>query len=261
LIDTPGGGHVRLGEVADIRIAPTPISIQRDAVSRYLDVTANISGRSFGAVTGEISNSLEEIDFPLEYRAEILGDYAQQQAAQQRILLFSAVAVIGIFLLLQASFWSWHLALAAFVTILASLSGGVLAALVAGGEISLGSLFGFLILLGLATRFVIVLFHHMQNLELNEAVEFGPELVIKAATDRLTPMLMTSSGLGVLFLPFLVAGAIPGLEFFTPMAIVILGGMVTNLFLVLFVSPALYLRYGLKREFTPEIKSEHVPAA
>ncbi|MGW8224580.1 MAG: efflux RND transporter permease subunit [Anaerolineales bacterium] len=260
LIDTPGGGHVRLGEVADIRLAPTPINIQRDAVSRYLDVTANVSGRSYGAVTEDISTSLKTIDFPLEYHLELLGDFAEQQAAQQRTLLFAAVAVIGIFLLLQASFWSWHLALAAFVAILASLSGGVLAALIAGGEISLGSLFGFLIVLGLAARFVIVMFHHMQNLEQNEGMEFGPELVLQAATDRMKPIMMTSIGLALVFIPILVTGAVPGLEIFTPMVIVILGGLITTLLLALIVSPALYLRYGLKRESVAEIKSGHVPA-
>ncbi|MBE9475446.1 MAG: efflux RND transporter permease subunit [Chloroflexi bacterium] len=248
LIDTPGGGHVRLDEVAAIRIAPTPINIKRDAVSRYIDVTANVDGRSYGAVVTDIENSFEEIEFPLEYHAELLGDYAQQRASQQRTLIFTVVAAIGVILLLQASFWSWHLALAAFFTVLASLSGGVLTALLAGGEISLGSLFGFLAVLGIALRYSVVSTRHLQHLEQQEGVEFGPELVLRGAGERLRPILMTAFAVGLAVLPLAVSGAIPGLEILHPMAIVILGGLVTTTLLSLFVLPALYLRYGMKTE-------------
>jgi Cu/Ag efflux pump CusA len=248
LIDTPGGGHVRLGEVAEIRIAPSPINIKRDAVSRYIDVTANVEGRSYVAVVADIDSSLDGIDFPLEYHAELLGDFAQQQASQQRTLLFAAVAAIGIILLLQASFWSWHLAIAAFVTILASLTGGVLAALLGGAVISLGSLFGFLAVLAISIRYSIVLTKHLQYLEQQEGVEFGPELVLRGAGERLRPILITAFATGMAVLPLAVAGAIPGLEILHPMAIVILGGLVTTTLLNLFVLPALYLRYGMKTE-------------
>ena len=248
LIDTPGGGHVRLGEVAEIRIAPSPINIKRDAVSRYIDVTANVEGRSYGAVVADIDSSLDGIDFPLEYHAELLGDFAQQQASQQRTLLIAAVAAIGIILLLQASFWSWHLAIAAFVTILASLTGGVLAALLGGGVISLGSLFGFLAVLAISIRYSIVFTKHLQYLEQQEGVEFGPELVLRGAGERLRPILISAFATGMAVLPLAVAGAIPGLEILHPMAIVILGGLVTTTLLNLIVLPALYLRYGMKTE-------------
>jgi Cu/Ag efflux pump CusA len=261
LIDTPGGGHVRLGEVAEIRIAPTPINIKRDAVSRYIDVTANVDGRSYGAVVADIESGLGGIEFPLEYHVELLGDYAQQRASQQRILLFAAVAAIGIFLLLQASFWSWHLALAAFLTILASLTGGVLAALLGGGEISIGSLFGFLAVLGIALRYNIVLTRHLQHLEQQEDVEFGPDLVLRGAGERLRPILITAFATAMAVLPLAVAGAIPGLEILHPMAVVILGGLVTTTLLSLFVLPALYLRYGMKIEIIETPSPEPVASS
>jgi Cu/Ag efflux pump CusA len=248
LIDTPGGGHVRLGEVAEIRISPTPINIKRDAVSRYIDVTANVDGRSYGAVVADIENSFDQIEFPLEYHVELLGDYAGQRASQQRTLIFSAIAVGGIILLLQASFWSWHLALAAFITILASLSGGILTALLAGGEISFGSLFGFLAVLAIAVRYSIVLTRHLQYLEQQEGVEFGPELVVRGAAERLRPTLMTAFAVGFAILPLVVVGPMPGLEILHPMAVVLLGGLVTTTLLSLFVFPPLYLRYGMKTE-------------
>ena len=261
LIDTPGGGHVRLGEVAEIRIAPTPINIKRDAVSRYIDVTANVDGRSYGAVVADIESGLGGIEFPLEYHAELLGDYAQQRASQQRTLLIAAVAAIGIFLLLQASFWSWHLALAAFLTILASLTGGVLAALLGGGVISLGSLFGFLAVLAIALRYNIVLTRHLQHLEQQEDVEFGPDLVLRGAGERLRPILITAFATAVAVLPLAVAGAIPGLEILHPMAIVILGGLVTTTLLSLFVLPALYLRYGMNTEIIETPSPEPVASS
>ncbi len=261
LIDTPGGGHVRLGEVAEIRIAPSPINIKRDAVSRYIDVTANVEGRSYGAVVEDIDSSLDGIGFPLEYHAELLGDFAQQQASQQRTLLFAAVAAIGIILLLQASFWSWHLAIAAFVTILASLTGGVLAALLGGGVISLGSLFGFLAVLAISIRYSIVLTKHLQYLEQQEGVEFGPELVLRGAAERLRPILITAFATGMAVLPLAVAGAIPGLEILHPMAIVILGGLVTTTLLNLIVLPALYLRYGMKTEIIETPSPEPVASS
>jgi CzcA family heavy metal efflux pump len=248
LIDTPGGGHVRLGEVADIRVAPSPINIKRDAVSRYIDVTANLDGRSPGAVVADIENSYAGINLPFEYHIELLGDYAGQQASTQRTLLFTAVAIVGIILLLQAAFWSWHLALAAFITILASLSGGLLTALLTGGEISLGSLFGFLAILAIAVRYSMVMTRHLQHMEQQEGVEFGPELVLRGAADRLRPIVMTAFAVGLAVLPMAVVGPIPGLEILHPMAVVLLGGLVTATLLSLFVFPALYLRYGMKTE-------------
>lgn len=260
MIDTPGGGHILLSEVADIRITPTPISIKRDAVSRYIDVTANVDGRSYSAVATDIGNSLAGIEFPLEYHAELLGDFAAQQAAQRQNLLIAIVAAVGIFLLLQAAFWSWHLAFAVLVTALASLSGGLLTALLAGGEITLGSLFGFLVVIGISVRYNVVLTRHLQYLDQQEGEEFSPELVLRGMGERLRPILLTAFGLFMAILPVVVAGAIPGLEIMQPMAVVILGGLVTTTLLTLFVLPPLYLRYGMHTEPIQTIESQHVPS-
>jgi CzcA family heavy metal efflux pump len=257
LIDTPGGGHVRLGEVADVRVAPIPITIKRDAVARYIDVTGTVDGRSFSAVVKDIENNLNGIDFPLEYHAELLGDYAQQRAAQQQTWLLAAVAAVGVILLLQACFWSWQLALGVFITVLASLSGGVLAAFLAGGEISFGSLFGFLTVASLALRYGIVLTRHLQYLEYQEGETFGAELVLRGAGDRLRPILLTTFSVGMAVLPLVVAGARPGLEILHPMAVVLLGGLVTTTLFTMFVLPALYLRYGMKTEVAEIIHSEY----
>jgi Cu/Ag efflux pump CusA len=248
LIDTPGGGHVRLGEVADIRITPSPVNIERDAVSRYIDVTANVQGRSYSTVAADVENSVAGIDFPLEYHSELLGDTAQRQASQQQTLIIAVVAAVGIFLLLQATFWSWHMAFAVFLTVLASLSGGLITALIAGGDITIGSLFGFLVILGISLRFNIVMVKHMQHLEQNEGVEFGLDLVVRGAVERMKPVLITAFGVGIALLPILFAGAIPGLEILHPMVVVSFGGLITTTLFSLLILPAIYSRYGMHTE-------------
>jgi Cu/Ag efflux pump CusA len=155
-----------------------------------------------------------------------------------------AVAVIGIFLLLQAAFASWRLAIVAFLTLPTALSGGVLAALAGGGILSLGSLFGFFAVLGIAVRNGVLLIKHYQHLERQEGEAFGSELVLRGARERLAPILMTALATGLALAPFAIFGDIAGLEMIYPIAVVILGGLVTSLVLNLFIVPALYLRFG-----------------
>ncbi|CAA9283462.1 MAG: Cobalt-zinc-cadmium resistance protein CzcA; Cation efflux system protein CusA, partial [uncultured Chloroflexia bacterium] len=192
LIDTPAGGHVRLAEVADVRVAPTPNVINREGASRRIDVQANVQGRDLSAVVGDVERALEEIDFPLEYHPEILGEYAELQSAQRNLMGFTVAAVVGIFLMLQASFRSWRLAVLAFLALPAALAGGVIAAYVGGGVISLGSLVGFLTVLGIAARNGIMLINHYQHLEQFEGESFGLGLVLRGAKERLAPILMTA---------------------------------------------------------------------
>ncbi|MBF8286123.1 MAG: acriflavin resistance protein, partial [Anaerolineales bacterium] len=251
LIETPGG-YVRLGDVADVRIVAAPTVIRREAISPYLDVAFNVQGRDARAVTRDVETALQNFAFPLEYHAVVLNEYAARQAAQQRILLAALVAAIGIFLLLQASSDSWRLAVVTFVTLLAALVGGALAALVGGGPLSLGALFGLLAVLGIAARNGVLLISHCRRLE-QEGQAFGPGLVLRGARERLAPMVMTALTTGLALLPFVLFGDIPGHEVVRPMAIVILGGLVTSTLLNLFVMPTLYLRFGARPE--PETSS------
>src|SRR5262245_58095968 len=148
--------------------------IKRDAVSRFVDVGARIDGRDLGSVTADVKQRLQAIQFPLEFHAEVLGEAAERQAALQRLLAITVVALVGMFLLLQAAFMSWRLAAVAFLTLPVALAGGVLAALVGGGVLSLGSLFGFLAILGIAVRNGILIIKHYQHIEQQEGQAFGP---------------------------------------------------------------------------------------
>jgi Cu/Ag efflux pump CusA len=264
LINTPKGGHVRLKEVADVRIVPSPNVVEREGQSRKIDVSANVKGRDLGSVARDVEKALGTVHFPLEYRAEVLGEYAERQAAQRNLTLAGLVAVTAIFFLLYTVFGKWRLAILAFVTLPWALVGGVLAAFIfSGGSLSLGSLVGLLTILGIATRNGIMMISHFQHLENEEGMAFGQELVIRGAKERIAPIMMTALTTGLALVPLVITGNIPGQEIEFPMAIVILGGLVTSTVLNLFVLPSLYLRFGKggPAQGMPELAQPALPSA
>jgi CzcA family heavy metal efflux pump len=246
-IDTPAGGHVRLGDVAEVRIRPTPNVVHHEHLSRSIDVAAGVSGRDLGAVAREVERRLGGVQFPIGYHAELLGEYKERKAAANRMFIFGIGAAIVIFALLQASFGTWRLATLSFLTLPIALVGGALAAFVFGRTLSLGSLVGFYTVFGIAARNGILMINHFQHLERHEGETFGRALVLRGALERLSPILMTSLATGLALIPLVVAGEIPGHEIEYPLAIVILGGLVTSTLLNLFVVPSLYLRFGKGR--------------
>ena len=257
LLDRPGGGHVRLGQVADVRVVQTPLSIQRDEVSRRLDVEADVSGRSLDSVASDIENRLQDVNFPLEYHAKVLQQTTGGEIGTGTIIAVGIAALIAMFLLLQAGFSAWRLAVLAFLALPVALVGGVVAGLI-DGELTLGSLIGFLALFALAARMGMVLIRRYQDLE-REGEAFGPGLVERGSLERLGPIVTTTVAVALLMIPFIVAGTEPGLEVINPMAIVILGGLVTTALLALFVMPALYVRYATPAEpgLAPEDELMH----
>jgi Cu/Ag efflux pump CusA len=251
LIDRPDGGQVRLGQVADVRVARAPTVIQREGVSRRVDVVADVGGRSLGSVASDIEARLATVSFPLEYHAEVLQKTTGEEIGATRMLAFAIAAAVAIFLLLQAAFRSWRLAVLAFLTLPVALLGGVLAAAIVGPELSLGSVIGLLAVFGLAARSGVMLIRHFHDLERHEGEAFGPRLVERGAGERLAPIVTTASAVALVALPFVILGSRPGLEVVHPMAVVILGGLVTSTFLSLFVLPALYLRFGAAQADVP----------
>jgi CzcA family heavy metal efflux pump len=243
-VDVPGGGQVKLGDVANVSVKPALSVIHHDNVSRRLDVTASVSGRSLGAVAGDVEAALRNVQFPLEYHAEVLAEHTDRQAAQRRTAVIAGIAAIVIFLLLQVAFGSWRLAAAVFLTLPMALVGGVLVVLATGGDLSLGALVGFVLVLGIAIRNACLLVSHYQHLEQDEGEAVGPGLVMRGALERLSPTLTTALALALALVPVLVGGNVPGHEIVQPMAVVVLGGLATATLLNLFVAPALYLRFG-----------------
>jgi Cu/Ag efflux pump CusA len=192
-------------------------------------------------------DALEGVTFPVGYHAEVLGESTELNAAQDRLGLFGIAAAIVIFLLLQAAFRSLRLAIITFLLLPMALVGGVLAVWLGDGVLSLGSLVGFLTVFGIAARNGILMVSHFQHLEEKEGVPFGPALVLQGARERLAPIMMTALATGLALVPLAIAGSIPGHEIEHPMAIVILGGLVTATLLNLFVLPSLYLKFAKSR--------------
>ena len=177
--------------------------------------------------------------------AEVSGEYEQRQESDRRLLFYGSLAGIGIFFLLLTSFGSARLAALSFFTLPMALVGGILAAYFFGsGIISLGSLVGFFTILGIVARNGIMQISHFQHLENEEGMEFGTELVIRGARERVAPITMTALTTGLALIPLMVAGNIPGQEIEYPMGIIILGGLFTSTLLNLFVVPSIYLRFG-----------------
>ncbi|MGH2539538.1 MAG: efflux RND transporter permease subunit, partial [Actinomycetota bacterium] len=247
LIDTPADGLVPLGQIAKVRIVPNEAAIRHESVESYVDVGAGVSGRDVGAVAGDVEAALAQITFPLEHHAKVLGGFEEDAAARSRVIAIAVAALIGIFLLLQAAFASWRLALLAFLALPMALAGGAVAVLLDGGDVTLGSVAGFVAVLGLAVRGVVVLIRHYQELQ-REGESFGADLVIQGTRERLLPILTTALASAVVFIPFVVSGGSAGFEIVGPMSAVILGGLVTTTLLSLVVIPAVYLRFGYVTE-------------
>ncbi len=247
LIATPSGGHVRLADVADLAIVPTPNAIKREGASRRIDVTCNVAGRALGDVAREIEERIGKLTFARGYHPEILGEWAERQAAQSRLGWLALASLAGILVLLFADFQSSRLVLLIALTLPFALIGGVMAAWFGGGVLSLGSLVGFVTVLGIAARNGILLVSHYRHLESEEGHAFSLSTVLQGSEERLIPILMTAATAALALLPLVLKGDVPGNEIERPMALVILGGLVTSTLLNLFLLPALYARFGSQR--------------
>jgi len=240
VIDTLGGGHVRLADVAQVRIAPTPTVIQRDEVSRRIDIGVDVSGRDPGSVAADITDRLQSSSFPLEYHAEVVGNYKTADTLHRRMFGAGLAAAIGILLLLQAAFQSWRLAGLMFLTLPVALSGGILAAFIARDAMSLGGFAALLAVLAIAARGMVSLVERYQALE-REGVKPGVGLVVRGAGERLTATAIPAIVTAVALLPLVVTGTIAGQEIAHPIAVIVLGGLVTSTLVVTFLIPAVYL--------------------
>ena len=244
LIDTPDGNRVQLQDVADVTVEPTPNVVNREHGKRRTDVGANVRGRPLDQVYADVKAELAKIEFPQEYYPVLMGEYTERLAAQRTLLIASGVAALGVFLLLYMSFKNMTLATLSFLTLPFALVGGVLAAYIGDRVVSLGTLVGFLTILGIAARNGIMLIEHYQHLEKYEGEPFGPNLVLRGARERISPIMMTALTTALAVLPLVVAGNLPGHEIEYPLAVVVLGGLITSTLLNLFVVPSLYLHFA-----------------
>jgi Cu/Ag efflux pump CusA len=244
LIDTPGGGTIRLGEVADVTETPNDAVIRHEDIGRYVDVTATVSGRSVADVNSDVEAAVAAVDFPLDHHAEVLGGWSERRAAFLQLLAIGLAAAVVVLLLLQAAFRSWRLAGLAFVALPLSLVGGLVAVLFTGGTLTLGIVAGMVAVLGLAARSVVALVGHLLHLQRREQMEWGEDLLLRGTRDRVAPTLTSFLGTAAVMLPIAIAGGARGLEMLAPAAVTVLGGLVTTLIVSAYALPVLVLRFG-----------------
>lgn len=243
-IGTASGSEVRLEDVADIRVAAVPSVIKREAISRYIDITADVAGRDRGAVAHDIEGVLRSATLPREFHAEVLDGTQVGEGRDDRVLPVAIAAAVGIFLLLQMAFGSWRLAAVVFVTAPAALAGGALAALADGGELTIGSYAGFFALMAIVARQSIVLVRHYQRLQQEEGSRPAGDLMLRASEERVVPVIMSALAVALALVPALFIDDVFGHELVTPLARILLGGLVTSTLFTLFVTPHLAARFA-----------------
>ena len=226
-----GGGTVRLADLGAVEVRPSPNVVLRDGGSRRI-------------VARDVREAVAKVAFPEGHHAEVLGQHEAREKARQGMLALSALALVGIALVLYADFRSTRLVLFVMGTLPFALVGGIAGVLVTGGIVSLGSLVGLVTVLGIAARNGILLVGHFRHLEAEEGVAFGRDLVVRGAKERVVPVVMTGLTTALALVPLVMAGEKPGNEIERPMAIVILGGLVSSTLLCLTLVPGLYLRFG-----------------
>lgn len=236
MIDAPTGGQVRLGDVASVQVVPYPTVITHQGTSRSLDVTARSSGRDLTDVLADVRTAVSALPMPLEYHAEVVSPVAQRQAHDLRTLWAVLAALLGGFLLLQAAFRSWGRAALVLLTLPLAAAGSVLVAPVAGagGLRSAGALLGLLAVLLLTLRAAVPLLRAYQR---------QPGQVAEVTRERAAAVLQQRLALAALLAPLPVIGAVSGLELLKPLAVVLLGGLVSSTVLTLFLLPVLYQRF------------------
>lgn len=243
MFDTPTGQRVPLSQLANITVDRGPNAISRENVQRKIVVQANVAGRDLGSTVAAIEQAVgEQVQLPAGYYVEYGGQFESQEEATRTLSLLSALAMAVIFLILFAEFKSMRAATLVMVNLPLALIGGVAAVLLTSRVVSIASLVGFVTLFGIATRNGILLVAHYRQL-LGEGVSFR-EAIVRGSLERLSPILMTALCAGLALIPLALGGGEPGNELQTPMAIVILGGLLSSTALNMIVLPALYWLYG-----------------
>jgi CzcA family heavy metal efflux pump len=237
-------GKVRLTQVADLYLSDGRFLISHENGIRRVAVTCNVRGRDVESFAREVEQRVGKLDLPPGVYCTFGGEYQAKRAAERELLLYSSAAGAGILLLLWTAFGSVRRLLLVLLNLPFALVGGVAAVYMSGGVLDVGSLIGFVTLFGITLRNGIMMVSHWQQLREAEGMEWGPELVFRGARERLAPVLMTALVTALGLLPIALGSGEAGREIEGPMALVILGGLVTSTALNLLVLPLVYRRFG-----------------
>ena len=251
-----GGRIVTVGQVATVARTDGRYAISHEGARRVQIVTSDVAGRDVASFTGDVTSRLASTRFPRGVYTEVAGTATAQKSAQRELMLRSLLVAVGVTMLIWMAFGNTRRMLLVLVNLPFALVGGVFAVLATGAVLSLGSLVGFVALFGISTRNAIMLISHYDHLVRVEGAGWSLETAIRGASERLGPVTMTAAVTALGLLPLAIGSGAPGREIEGPLAIVILGGLVTSTALTLFVLPTLALRFG---EFGSGPQSPHDP--
>ncbi|MCG8450438.1 MAG: efflux RND transporter permease subunit [Pirellulales bacterium] len=245
-IDLPGGGSVKLEDVARVYKAAGPNMINREQVRRRIVVQCNVTGRGLVDVVSDIKKRLAPIvaELPAGYFVEYSGQFESQQTASRTIAILFVVSLVGMFLVLFKMFHSANLALQVMVAAPMAFIGSVASLYLTGQTLTIASMVGFISLCGIASRNGILLINHYLHLVKYEGEAWTRDMIVRAGKDRLAPVLMTALTSGIGLVPLVLAAGEPGKEILYPVATVIIGGLVTSTLLEFLVRPALFWMVG-----------------
>ncbi|HVG64108.1 MAG TPA: efflux RND transporter permease subunit [Hyalangium sp.] len=245
LVDTPSGARVPVSAVAEVVETRGPNLINHDHLQRRVVVMANVAGRDLGSAVDEVRAQVAaRVKLPVGSSIAYEGQFESQQSATRLIALLSLVSLVGMFLVLYSHFRSVRLVLQVMLNIPLSLVGSVAAVLLTDRTLSVATLVGFITLCGIASRNTIMMISHYLHLVEVEGEHFGPEMVVRGSLERLVPVMMTALTAGLALVPLALASGAPGKEILHPVAVVILGGLISSTLLDMVVTPAVFYRFG-----------------
>ena len=243
----PTGQRVLLKDVADVYETTGPNEINRENSQRRIVISANVSGRDLGSVVEEIQKKvMSQVQLPEGYYVVYGGQFESQQAATRNILLFGLISILGIALVLFSHFHSKQITAQIMATIPLAFIGGLILLFITDRSISVASLVGFITLCGIASRNGIMMISHYLHLMRYEGEAFTKEMIIRGSQERLVPVLMTACVASLALLPLVFAKGQPGSEILHPVAVVIVGGLISSSLLDIIVTPTLFYRFGKK---------------
>ncbi len=255
----PNGDKIRVADVAEVYQGSGPNMVNRENLQRRIVVSANSSGRDLGSLIDEIRAKISsDVQLPEGYFIEYGGQFESQQSATRLIVFLGLLSLLGAFFVLYLHFGSVALTLQIMLNVPLALIGSVVAVWITGGELSLATMVAFITLCGIATRNGIMMISHYIHLVREEGETFSESMVIRGSLERLVPVLMTALSAVLALTPLLFAAGQPGKEILHPVAVVIVGGLVSSTLLDMFVTPALFFKYGkrpLEKLMTPTIDS------
>jgi Cu/Ag efflux pump CusA len=244
-VDTPQGAQIPVSAVATIENLPGPNQILRENTQRRIVISANTGGRDLGSVVQDMQQRVgAQVNLPQGYFVEFGGQFQASQEATRTLSYLTVFSLVAIFFLLIKALGDWRSALQVMINIPLALIGAVLAMLITGGVFSIATLVGFISLVGITSRNGIMMISHYLHLMREEGEDFTETMIIRGSLERLVPVMMTALTAGLSLIPFVLAADAPGKEILHPLAVVVLGGILTSTLLDQLVTPAVFYKFG-----------------